>query len=799
MQLLADIWVQVPTGKIKEPFTYIVPEELSFITPGWRVLVPWGPRMMEGVVLSISTADSSEISHKLRAIHKIIEDSPFYSQSHIELAEWLANRYFCTLGEALRLFVPGGKEGKDEPYYSWQLDSSLDRVDIKDLELAKHLKEKECLSRSNLIRQFGPSTLASLARLLKAENITKDVRYKKLSRIQEETFCQISEAGKLAFAEGTIRGEQQKRLLNVLSGHAELNRKELLAQGISRDSMKRALEKGWITESCRLDQQETSTQFKERDYLLTADQEQVCGEIEKARQDNRFAEFLLLGVTGSGKTEIYLEMVRRVREKSQGAIILVPEIALTSQLVQRFEERFGSDIVVFHSSISLGEKRTGWERIRRGEAGIVIGARSALFAPLTNLGIIILDEEHEFTYKQEEHPRYHARDAARKRAELENGILLLGSATPSLESYHRSQSDLCTLLQLPERIGGRPLADVEVVDLREELKKGNKTMFSRALQGLIQETLEKKEQMILLINRRGHSTFVMCRECGYVATCPDCHVSLVYHQGKKTMECHYCHTHHSVPDICPKCSSSYIKFFGTGTEKVETGVRNLWPEARIARLDQDTTSRKGSAATILADFRAGKIDVLIGTQMVAKGHDIPNVTTIGVISADTVLHIPDFRAAEQTFDLLTQVAGRAGRGDKPGRVVIQTYSPEEASIQAAAKQNYTDFAEAELENRKALEFPPYSTLFRCTIHDQNEKSVREKIWQIQDELEKCSISLEILGPYPEVLQYHRTSSRWYQHLLVKTNAPDELTGVFRKLRKEFETFLKVDRDPIRIF
>lgn len=799
MQRIADIWVQVPTGKIKEPFTYIIPEELSFITPGWRVLVPWGPRMMEGVVLSTQTINSSETSHKLRPIHKIIEDSPFYSQSHIELAKWLANRYFCTLGEALRLFVPSGKEGKDEPYYSWQSVSSLDRIDSKDLELAMHLKEKKSLSRSNLIRQFGPSTLATLARLLKTEKIIKDIRYKKLSRILEETFYQISEAGKLALVEDTIRGEQQKRLLNLLAGYTELNRKELFAQGVSRDSMKRALKKGWVTESSRLDQQETSTQFKEREYQLTADQEQVCREIEKARQDKNFAEFLLLGVTGSGKTEIYLEMVKRVRENHQGAIILVPEIALTSQLVQRFEERFGNDIVVFHSSISLGEKRTGWERLRRGEAGIVIGARSALFAPLTNLGIIILDEEHEFTYKQEEHPRYHARDVARKRAELENGILLLGSATPSLESYYRSQGDLCTLLQLPQRIGNRPLAEVEVIDLREELKKGNKTMFSHALQGLIQETLEKKEQLILLINRRGHSTFVMCRECGYVATCQDCHVSLVYHQGKRTMECHYCHTHHSVPDICPKCSSIYIKFFGTGTEKVETGVKNLWPEARIARLDQDTTSRKGSAASILSDFRAGKVDVLIGTQMVAKGHDIPNVTTIGVISADTVLHIPDFRAAEQTFDLLTQVAGRAGRGDKPGRVVIQTYSPEEASIQAAAKQNYVNFAEAELENRKVLEFPPYSTLFRCTLHDQNEQSVREKIWNIQKELEESLVSLEILGPYPEVLQYHRTSGRWYQHLLVKTKDPDQLTSVFAKLRKEFENFLTVDRDPMRIF
>lgn len=801
MRKIGEVWVQIPSGEIKEPFTYEIPEKYHFITPGWRVLVPWGRRLIDGVVLSISQiSEDEELPYSLKPIQNIFEESAFYSEKDIQLANWISKTYFCSIGDALRLFIPGGKEGKEESYFvlnsEWVLDENLSP---EEKNLLSWIKGHQPFSQNQLKQSFPLFDSAFISRWVKEKKLIQTRKYKRISKIREVIYYKITESGARVFREKNSRGTSQIKLLEQLSCNELVERKRLIERGISSSVLKNAIEKDWIEEQRVLENQIQSSLKEAPSFPLTDAQKKALEEIQLAQNENKYKEFLLLGITGSGKTEIYIRTAEFAQSQGKGTIMLVPEIALTSQLVYRFQEHFGSSIVVFHSSISLGEKRTAWARVQSGEATIVIGTRSALFAPIKNLGAIILDEEHEFTYKQEDFPKYHARDIARKRAELEEAVFILGSATPSLESYYRAKTNKSQLLILPERIGNRPLPSVEIVDMREELKKGNKTILSSAMHQLISEALIKKEQLILLMNRRGYSTFVICRECGYVAQCPDCHVSLVYHQKTNTMECHYCHFHQSVPEICPSCGSSYIRFFGSGTEKVEEIVRLCYPNAVIERMDKDTTSRKGSGEQILKRFRQGKIDILIGTQMVAKGHDIPNVTAIGIISADTVLHIPDFRASEQTFSLLTQVAGRAGRGKIPGHVVIQTYSPEEPSILDAAKQDYYDFAERELEERKIFDNPPYSYLFKCTMYKNNELELQELNQELLEELADDSKINELLGPYPEKPLFHRASGKWYQHILIKTKSPEELTLFLSSLKEKYDSSLRINRDPLRIF
>ena len=418
---------------------------------------------------------------------------------------------------------------------------------------------------------------------------------------------------------------------------------------------------------------------------LTMEQEEAIKPVLKTIDQDQHETFLLYGVTGSGKTEIYLQSIQEVLKKGKEAIVLVPEIALTPQMVDRFKGRFGNDVAVLHSALSTGEKYDEWRKVQRKEAKVVVGARSAIFAPFENLGIIIIDEEHETSYKQEELPRYHARDVAIHRARHHNCPVILGSATPSLESFARAKKDVYHLLTLSKRMNDRELPAVSIVDMREEMRSGNRTMFSRELFEKIEDRLAKKEQIILFLNRRGHSSFMMCRDCGYVMQCPHCDISLTYHRVSNEMKCHYCGHDTGVPEICPECSSNHIRYFGTGTQKVEEELLKLLPEARIVRMDVDTTGRKGAHEKLLDHFQSGKADILLGTQMIAKGLDFPNITLVGVLSADTMLHLPDFRSGEKTFQLLTQVSGRAGRHELSGEVVIQTYTPEHYSIEYAGQ------------------------------------------------------------------------------------------------------------------
>lgn len=458
---------------------------------------------------------------------------------------------------------------------------------------------------------------------------------------------------------------------------------------------------------------------------LNSQQKAVLQPISEAIERKLHQRFLLYGVTGSGKTEVYMRAAQKCLDKGRQVIMLVPEISLTTQIIQRFIGRFGAErIAVLHSRLSLGERHDEWMRIKEGQVSIVIGARSAVFAPLADIGMIILDEEHEATYKSDMTPKYDAVEVALKRLQQHRGILLCGSATPGVSTYYRSQQGIYKRLELTERYNQVALPQVEVIDMRRELKDGNKTIVSRALDREMARALEKKQQIILFLNRRGYSTFISCRECGTVLKCPSCGISLTYHKEEERAVCHYCGYEEEPPARCPSCGSRYIRYFGTGTEKVEEQVKELFPEAVIQRLDLDSTRRKGSIESILTRFRKGKIDILVGTQLVAKGLDFRNVGLVGIISADVTLNIPDFRSPERTFQLITQAAGRAGRGDETGRVIIQSYTPDNYAVRFAAQQDYKSFFDAEIQLRSYMGYPPFSDLIQLVFSSKEEDAAK---------------------------------------------------------------------------
>lgn len=486
------------------------------------------------------------------------------------------------------------------------------------------------------------------------------------------------------------------------------------------------------------------------DFPFTPAQQAAHDTVREKLDSGKSGVFLLHGVTGSGKTEVYIQLIRGLLKQGRSSIVLVPEISLTPQTVNRFYSRFGDCVAVIHSRLTQSRRVEEWHRIQSGEAKVVVGARSALFSPVQRLGLIVIDEEHESSYKQNETPRYHARDVAKKRAELEGAVLILGSATPSLEAYHSCEIGEIQALSLPDRIENRPLPIVEIVDMRRQREGKKERVFSTVLEQAIRDAIFKKEQVMLLLNRRGFSTYLHCSSCGYAMTCPNCRISLAYHFDTAALLCHVCHHRGTPQRLCPGCQKNYLHYFGIGTQKVEQEARRLFPEARLGRMDTDSMTRKGAHEAILKAFKKREIDILIGTQMIAKGHDFPNVSLIGVISADTALHIPDFRSSERTFDLLTQVAGRAGRGDVPGKVLIQTFVPHHAAIQSAKDHDFLEFYGKEIVLRRELSLPPFTHLVRVIVRGALEKDVVRTILTLAKDLGARSAekSMRLLGPAP---------------------------------------------------
>ena len=591
-------------------------------------------------------------------------------------------------------------------------------------------------------------------------------------------------------AELSKRNTKQIMVIDYfISNPKPIERQKILSLlGISSSVIKSLVDKGILYESM---QEVYRDPYQDRIFehteplQLTEEQSVAIKPILQTIEEKRHDVFLLYGITGSGKTEVYMQSIQKVLEEGREGIVLVPEISLTPQMVNRFKGRFGDEVAVLHSGLSIGEKYDEWRKIQRKEVRVAVGARSAIFAPFENLGIIIIDEEHETSYKQEDNPRYHARDVAIERARTHNCSVILGSATPSLETFARAKKGVYQLLTLSKRMNDQSLPTVDIVDMREELREGNRTMFSRVLYDKLQDRLMKKEQTVLFLNKRGHSSFVMCRDCGYVIQCPNCDISLTYHQYQQQMKCHYCGYEAVVPTICPECTSEHIRYFGTGTQKVEEELGKIFPEARVIRMDVDTTSRKGSHEKLLTAFEEGKADILLGTQMIAKGLDFPNITLVGVLSADTMLHLPDFRSSEKTFQLLTQVSGRAGRHELAGEVVIQTYSPEHYSIELASQQDFDQFYQKEMMIRKIHQYPPFYYLALITVS-------HEELMKVVDVTEKISVTLSsrlskgahILGPV--ACPIPRINNKYRYQCIVKYKKEPKLTQTLKMILDHYQ-------------
>jgi len=537
----------------------------------------------------------------------------------------------------------------------------------------------------------------------------------------------------------------------------------------------------------------------ENSFHLTSEQKAALRNVLERIEKKIYKTFLLHGITASGKTEVYLQAIERVLKKGHSSIVLVPEISLTPQTVSRFISRFGENVAVVHSRLTGSVRYREWKKIKDGSARIVVGARSAVFSPVKNLGLIIVDEEHETSYKQEDVPRYHARDVAIERAKLANCPVILGSATPSLESYYKAEKGVYELVRLTKRIDDKELPRVKVVDMRMELATRKKiVMFSKVLIDTLENVVKKKQQAIIFLNRRGFSTYLNCKSCGYVLKCKKCDAILVYHYDKKCLLCHYCNSKLPPPNICPKCNSGYIRYFGIGTEKVESELSRFIPGAKISRMDTDATSKRGSHDRILENFKQHNIDILVGTQMIAKGLDFPRVTLVGVVNADVTLSLPDFRASERTFNLITQVAGRAGRGAEGGEVIVQTYAPAHYAILAASKHDYVKFYEKEILSRKELKFPPYFYLTKITLRSRNDALTQKAAEKMADELRKKVKDLEITGPAPAPIARVRGYYRWNILLRGKNRSIMALSlrKALSKIRKPSGVLIAVDVDPM---
>lgn len=741
---MARVIVDVPSKDTDRPFDYLIPEELRpWVEVGSRVGVPFGHRTLQGFVVSLHPRPEMDTA-KMKPIQEVLDVMPPLSPELIELGEWMKERYACRYISALQSMLPTALKGKAERYISLGepdaglsdesggLFGLLPESELEQ-EIIRFVGQRGEVSLHQLTRAF-PDAAATIKALIGRGRLSEFQQIK--DKLQKKTMKAVelvvsSEEAHVALASFPAKAQRQKEVLQYIvemEDFLPISQKDLLQTlGVTAGTVKALADKGLITLE---DVEVFRDPYRGRHFTpsaplaLTPEQQAVYRSIVRKLDERKHGAFLLHGVTGSGKTEIYLQTIQRCMDQERQAIVLVPEISLTPQMVERFKARFGDRVAVMHSRLSDGERYDEWRKIREGRASVVVGARSAVFAPFDRLGLIIMDEEHESSYKQEETPKYHARDVAIHRASLTGAAVILGSATPSLESYHaarsQAQDDFAPhLLEMPSRALGNQLPAVQVVDMREELREGNRSMFSRSLHAAISARLERGEQTVLLLNRRGYSTFVMCRSCGYVAGCPECDISLTYHQKSNNLRCHYCGYAAQAPEVCPDCGSEHIRYFGTGTQRVEEELAKLFPGIRVIRMDVDTTTEKGSHEKLLKQFRDKKGDVLLGTQMVAKGLDFPDVTLVGVITADSALNLPDFRAAEKTFQLLTQVAGRAGRHQLPGEVVIQSYTPEHYSIIHASSHDYLSFVKDELKHRKALHYPPYCRLILVTLsHEQ---------------------------------------------------------------------------------
>lgn len=745
--MVAQVVLNNKEQNIDKVFDYSVPKALEEkVLVGMRVLVPfgWGNRRVDGIVIGIK--DTSDFKN-LKEISSIRGSEPVCEPWILDLCLWVSRKYFCSLYQAIRLAMPPG------------MTSGVKEKNVRIASLK--LGREAAFGIADALREKGAVAQAKIIEALLMSD-----------------------------------GMPFAKLVNEKGG--------------SYEAIKALEKKGYIT----IDNQQIERQAYDETkyektvaYTPTPEQKTVIDHLYNTIEEEKFEKILLRGVTGSGKTEVFLQAIERAIQKGKNAIMLVPEISLTPQMVERFVSRFGNSVAVIHSALSSGERYDQWNKIKNGEVKVVVGARSAIFAPFKNIGIIILDEEHENSYKSETSPRYHAIDVAEKRAQDEGSILLLASATPSISEFYRAKQGEYTLFEMVKRYNQGAMPEVNIVDMRGELfENKNRSPISLKLQREIQQNLDNGQKTILFLNRRGYSTFVSCRECGEVINCPDCSIAMTYHKGKDLLSCHYCgYTRRNVTE-CPSCGSAYVKYFGTGTQKIEEELYKLFPSAKVLRMDTDTTSQKGGHEKILNEFSNGEADILLGTQMVTKGLDFHDVTLVGVLAADTSLAIDDFRANERGFSLFTQVCGRAGRGDLKGRAVIQTYQPANTTINFAKEHDYISFYENEIMQRKRLNYPPFCDIIYILATGEDEQAVKSVIDNIGKAVDKnMRTDKNIFSKSgPSTAPIAKIKNNFRYRILLKCRDYDKVHGFLREIYEQHENsksevYLSIDVNPINMY
>lgn len=794
MENIASVAISNCTRKFDREYDYVIPEELlSGVVPGIRVMVPFGRanKPMEAFVLRVCAAENSE---GLKRIKEVVDEVPVLSKSMLVLGSWMRQRYICTHSDVFKTMLPPGSGIKSQVMVKLCGDSfALKPTEKKIVDFLKDMggecgldSIKSQLAIKNTYKYISGLKDLGVVEIVEEHSSKvreKTVRVAYLAMPNEEVVEEIEN--------NRIRRIQHIRVLEILMDNEFVGVQDLARfSGVSKGVLNTMKKSGYIDfKEIEVPRDPYSHRTIQRTQPMepTPEQREVIKKLTEKIDGEQFHEALLHGVTGSGKTEVYLQLIQYCTEKGKQAIMLVPEISLTPQMVERFKGRFGDEVAVLHSRMSLGERYDQWRLIRDGKIKVAVGARSAIFAPFKQLGIIIIDEEHENSYKSEITPKYHAVDVARERCRIDGALLLCGSATPSVETYFRALNKEIDLLVMQERANKMVLPEVFLIDLRKELDEGNRSVFSRRLTEELRRNILEQQQSILFLNRRGYASFVLCRSCGFTLLCPNCNVSLTYHAHEDRVICHYCGYTVKSPQLCPKCKSSYIRHFGTGTQRIEEEVQKQFPEGSVIRMDMDTTTGKNSHEEILRTFREKNIHVLVGTQMIAKGHDFPNVTLVGVLAADSLLNTGDYRSSERAFQLITQVAGRAGRGELPGRVLIQSYNTEDFSILSACRHDYIAFYNQEIKIREKLKYPPFTSIAMILLGGINDREVFSKAKETKELLingfSTAGAEAEVLGPTRAPLSKIKNKYRW--RIIIKCGDVENLIGVLGKVSDEY--------------
>lgn len=798
--MFVKVIVDIPAAQVNRPFDYQVPEAYQdSLQLGMRVQVPFGNRQLLGFVVGIH--HTSDFKGTLKPITAVLDYESFINEELLDLSEHLAQTLHAFRINVLQAMLPAMLKVKYQNIFlihqpqalsNYQLPSDwLNQSQLDKDQVEAHLSRKQ-------IKQLLDQGVLELVYQVQDQTTTKTQTMIELA-MPAESIKQIIQ-------DLPARSQKVAQLLTYLlaSGQPQLEQQALLeASQVSASSLKTALKHGYIKSqkvSVYRDPLAHLEVEQSQSRTLTEAQEAVYEQVAQALEAQQDQTFLLEGVTGSGKTEVYLQLMAKASQMGRGAILLVPEIALTPQMVRQVKSRFQTGVAVLHSGLTNSQKYDEWRRIIRGQATIVVGARSSIFAPIRDLGLVIIDEEHETTYKQSDTPRYHAREVAIWRCHYHQAPLLLGSATPSLESRSRAQVGRYQHLRLPERVNGRPLPPVTLVDMTKEMAQQTTDELSSVLKDKIADRLAKGQQIVLLLNRRGYASYMLCRECGQVIQCPRCDISLTYHKHEHRLKCHYCDYQSPVPDRCPNCHSDYLRTFGLGTQKIEELLNQHFPDARVIRMDMDTTRKKGQHEALLDRFRRHEADILLGTQMIAKGLDFESVTLVGVINADTALNLPDFRAGEKTFQLLTQVAGRTGRGRFEGEVLIQTYNPDHYVMQLAQQHDYESFFYYEMKRRHLGHYPPYFYTTLITISSKYQAKAQAMSHQVKQALLASGAAIEILGPSQGAIA--RINERYYFQLLLKYKdgqvIKESLGAILdqSQLKAKQGIYITIDHEPL---